>query len=290
MDLVAFKRTLRYQRIASPAQIVADLDELRLFDRGHEALERRWRRLFIAALVALFLSLFIGLRVGLAGGGGAIGFLPLALAVLAVVAAVRWRRWAKFNLADERYQALATLCGLVRADMPSDGTLDVSLDFSRTERADLMQGERARGRWKCKLYVQPWLRARGRFVDGTRFDIRASERLEVRTCWARGRSGKTKHKRKVKGGAVLDVSLAPKTEAGRAGDLAAQGPALQQAVKLPPEARLVRGQAAADHLELRAWVARQPPGAPPLEHTLAMMLLGLYQVIGRAQEQRRGAT
>lgn len=286
MDLDAFKRTLRYQRAAAPAQIITDLDDLSRFDRVHEMRERSARRLFKVLVVLLVLSIFFGIAIASdlpESTAGLVPILPVSLAIVAASALVRWRHWAKFNLPDERYQTLTALCRLVRADMPSDGTIEVSLDFNRAEQPGLLQGQQSRGRWKCKLYVQPWLRTRGRFVDGTRFDIRAVERCEVRTCSARSRSGKIKHKRKMKRGTVLDVSLIPK--AGRTGDLSGQAARLGETVKLPTEARLMRTDAAADSVGLRAYVGRSAQGESPLAHTLALMLLGTYQIIVSALQE-----
>jgi hypothetical protein len=286
MDLVAFKKTLRYTRSAGPDQVVQDVGALRLFDAGHEALERRWRRWMGFGFVGAFVSFFAGGIVSaMVGAGWPMVAVP-ALLALGIVSAVRQRAWARFNLANERYELLAAVCRLLKADLPRDGTVDVNLTLDRPEQAQYLTRKLERGRWKCKLYVQPWLRLRGRLIDGTRFDVRAVERQEVRTCW-KSNGRKTKHKRKVKASTLVDVALVPKRKDG-APALASLGDRLTEATKLPPGARLLRASADADSLTLRAVLSPDDPRTRflDMEKTVALMLLSLYQVIAAA---RRGA-
>jgi hypothetical protein len=281
MDLESFRRTLRYQRAAAPDEIADDLDELARFDAIQEQGQRRWRRLMVTGIVGLFVSPCVGGALSEGTSVPGLGFvLAGAFLIFAVVAGLLMRRWGRFNLPNERYQALRALCRLVKADLPDQAPVDVDLDLARPSR---LVRELERGVWKCKVYVQPWLRLRGRLVDGTRFEVRAVERQEVRTCWKQTSRGKQKHKRKVKSTALLDVTLAAKS--ARAGDLSAHGALLTRAVQLPEQSQLVRAQATAEELALRARV----PGSDParIERTVAMMMLSLYQVLGFAQQQRK---
>jgi hypothetical protein len=169
----------------------------------------------------------------------------------------------------------------VKPDLADDATLDADVELRPPS---LVTRELERGAWKCKVYVQPWLRLRGRFVDGTRFEVKAVERREVRTCWKRGRSGKMKSKRKERSAALLDVSLSPQ----RAGDLSVHAERLTKAVQLPSSTELVRARAEADALSLRTRVAAGPTAR--LDRTVAMMMLSLYQVVGFARTQKRGSS
>jgi hypothetical protein len=284
MDLVAFKKTLRYARSAPPDEVARDVAELRGFDGFHEALERRWRRLtifgFVGAFVSLFGVVFVGSQLGLPW----LIAIPPALLVLGIAAAFRKRTWGRFNLANERYELLAAVCRLLKADLPRDGAVEAGLELGRVEDKRFLVREFERAHWKCKLYVQPWLRLRGRLVDGTRFDLRAVERQEVRTCWKTNARGKSKHKRKVKVSALLDVSLSPKGPAALAG----LGDQVARAAKLPPGVRLVRARAEADSLGLRASLNLTDARTRflDLERSIALMLLSLYQVVAGT---RRGA-
>jgi hypothetical protein len=286
MDLVAFKKTLRYARAATPDEVVQDVGALRLFDASHEARERRWRRLMVFGFVGVFVSLFVG---GIASSALETPWPMLAVPTLlavGIVSALRRRAWGLFNLANERYELLGAVCRLVKADLPRDGTVEVGLELDRPEQPRYLTRQLERGRWKCKLYVQPWLRLRGRLVDGTRFEVRAVERQEVRTCWKTNARGKRKHKRKVKAATLLDVAQVPKHREGEAG-LDGLGERLSGAAKLPPGARLLRARAEAGSLSLRAVLTPADPRTRflDLEKAVALMLLSLYQVVGAA---RRG--
>jgi hypothetical protein len=286
MDLVAFKKTLRYARAAAPDEVVQDVGALRLFDASHEALERRWRRLMVFGFVGAFIAVFVGgILSSVVGAPWPMLAVP-ALLGLGIVSAIRKRAWGRLNLANERYELLAAVCRLLKADLPREGTIDAGLELDRPEQPRYLTRQLERGRWKCKLYVQPWLRLRGKLVDGTRFDVRAVERQEVRTCWKTNARGKQKHKRKVKATTLLDVVLVPRRKEGQAG-LAGLGERLTQAAKLPPEARLLRVRADADGLSLRAALTPADPRTRfvALEKTVALMLLSVYQVVAAS---RRG--
>jgi hypothetical protein len=263
---------------------VQDVGALRIFDAGHEALERRWRRLMTFGFGGAFASLFIGGMVSSAVGQAWPMLAVPALLGLGIGGALRKRHWGRFNLANERYELLAAACRLLKADLPRDGTVEAALNLDRAEQAQYLTGQRERGRWKCKLYVQPWLRLRGRLVDGTRFDVRAVERQEVRTCWKTTARGKRKYKRKIKGSTVLDVALMPKLPGAGPGGL---GERLTESAKLPPGARLLRARADADGLSLRAALDAPDPRTRflSLEKAVALMLLSLYDVVAAA---RRG--
>ncbi len=138
--------------------------------------------------------------------------------------------------------------------------------------------------WKIDHHRDPWLTIEGVFLDGTRFHLAATALHITQYGWKRGRSGKSKFKKKSKEkGQELEVTL--KCSRRKYGALSVLKQDAMGAIRLPESARLRRFKASDHDLYLQiktpAWIGSDQ--AQQLHHAITMMFLSLYQILNLAK-------
>lgn len=167
--------------------------------------------------------------------------------------------------------------------MARDARLKIRLDLSSPERSEKLTGEGKVNGWNARNYTDPFLTLAGELVDGTAFELVVTERLQVRTAWRLGRSGKMKRKVKRKGRAILALELCPKARFQAA--LAAVGADAAKAVQLGKDATLLRVQNRGKSLTILAGLPGGWAVRPKDEHACdaaraaAMLFVSGYQVL-----------
>jgi hypothetical protein len=182
------------------------------------AAHSKWSRTLWGALLSWpflgFISLFLitfATEKGADPGLAVLGWGALALGMFGppVVAAYAWTERGRAGVAaleHWRLEAVAPLLELLAADTPPGTPFSYRLNL-RTPPALLNQNAARVGSWTAWRQAYAWGHLGGKFVDGTRFDIRLVDLRERRDRTKRGRSGKTKRKTKVRSGQKVIVRL-----------------------------------------------------------------------------------
>jgi hypothetical protein len=157
-----FSATLRYHATAEPDTLLADLDKLR--DRRRAAQAQRW------TLVALPIGWGgLGLLAAIALGGGFLYFLAIVWAIGGFV----WYSYLDADLARQilEVRRLKTARALVRAlacDVGPGDKLELMIRFGPYNDPAFRVGDE---KGAAASFCHPWLEAKGRFADGTRFEV-----------------------------------------------------------------------------------------------------------------------
>ncbi|MEO1134896.1 MAG: hypothetical protein AAFX40_19620, partial [Cyanobacteria bacterium J06639_1] len=144
--------------------------------------------------------------------------------------------------------------------------------------------------WKLQQFRDSWLTLQGVFEDGNQFELVVTERTQIASGWKRSRSGKQKHKRKVKcKGAELLLKFAfPRKSYGGMEVLQKD---VAGAIQLPVDAELSGVKASERSLQLKVKVpaatAQEPLG---LLDVAAGMFLSLYQILNLARIMAKKST
>jgi hypothetical protein len=281
-----FKSSLIYQQQATAAEIVGDLEHLRVLDRETEAELTTW---LIVLIVSILVAIGCVVAAAVVGGvmlyaAGPIGIIAL---IGAIVAGVQRWRLGSFDLENRRYEMVHGVLGMVGRDMDKDQKVNIRLDLRTPQHDSKYVAEGVRGRWTVKFYSDPWLQMRGKLLDGTVFDIYIVEKYQARGKWG-GRRG-NKWKTKDRSATEVILELTPKPEKyPQVESLADQ---LYSAVRLPNWCTLKLLHHNQGVLMLRVvtpadWDCPPPPEPgkakpPPTSFNgvdlLSLMFLSLYQ-------------
>lgn len=241
---LTLRRQKAYQNTAPIPVILEDMATIADLDRVAEAESQRLRKVadtwtgwgcgaaglsFLCLFAASFLGSFAVFLL-LLGVGTTIFFLARAS---------QTRQKALYegelDFPNHRYQLLQRLLPVLKRDMKPKGAIGINLDLSAPDRRQKfitqMPHPRRRG-WKIDFFEDPWLRLKGRFVDGTRFLLTLNQRHQIRS--GRNVNGKQRTRPRFKGFDLrLDITCSPQLH-----PTLAQLPPLQGAVQLPHSATL----------------------------------------------------
>src|SRR5262245_17832366 len=121
--LTEFKGTLLYEALAPASELLADLEQIREFDRQSELRLRMWK--ILTGLSALVLvggfALSMAGAFGPGPGGNALGACVLFGGLGLVTGIVLWVRGARLDLANRRYELFGELTRLLSHDMAKEG-------------------------------------------------------------------------------------------------------------------------------------------------------------------------
>ena len=286
VDLAQFKRKFVYQGNATLQEIDSAMDQLREFDRSVEQTNR-----FVNWLTGLSFLAGIGCVVGAFLGQSWLVPIAVGAGVVFAVGMIYGAMSSKYDLQNRRYQLLQIVISLLSRDMPKDARFDVTLDLAPPNEKRKKVGSSQVGEWKVTHYHDPWLKLRGRLVDGTKFDIVMAERFQARKKWKRSRSGKSKLKTKSKSATVASVSLVPKQKNYRR--LADVAPQANDFLSLPYWVNVKKISATPERLSVvtsttEDWTIRRhdPKSQFDGSDIVVTMLLSLFQVL---HESRRAA-
>lgn len=223
-----FAQTLEYRRIATPDEIISDMERLGQMDKAYEAKERFWLILAIIATVLSVLTVFFAFP--LVAGGERLWYVPVPV-VIVVATIVAWilkRRRGRFNLEDRRYRLVAEVLPFLALDIPSDRPVAVAIDFNDYHQKKYQAASEG-GMVSAThqyAYSLPWLRLEGALCDGSRFRLAAT--MVVKRKERRKRKH-TKVKEAFRDNITLALRVKPNRYAGleRAAELIAEADALE---------------------------------------------------------------
>jgi hypothetical protein len=286
-----FKRTLVYRRKAPIEVLLDDLVTIRTLDRTSEVRQKAWTAVGCLSLVAT-----IGTGVLIASNPmypPALYLVPAALLISMFAGFVLGAKHKRTNVENRRYHLLARVLELLKRDCPHAAEVVVALDLRRPDIKEKYVRKGKSGTWDVRFYTDRWLTLRGRLLDGTAFRLALIDKHQARSRWARGRSGKMKHKTKTK--SATEAALLLKAKARRYPRLNELSGQARSAVKLPEWATLkafaIKGDPNAHRLALSAatktnWDVAEPGKSEKPSsgvRLVAMMFLSLYQVLNLAR-------
>lgn len=290
-DLTAFRKSRVYTTRDTAANVAHDLSVIRRLDRRKEKLQRQYE------ILAGIFGVLLAAAFPLGGGLGSLWvWVVLALSAFLVIAFVLRAVHKSLNLENRRYELLDGLLRLLGADMAEDAAVDVALDLRAPNHKSKFQrkGQVKRkwgSSWNVNYFKDPWLRLRGRLLDGTRFQVLVTEKHQDRSRWKTSSSGKKKRKTKTK--ASTEAAVILRMKEGRYGPLDSFISELGGAVKLPPWAETKRLEGDSGSLKLEsqtsaAWDVTRPRTSKPASGPdgvawISMMFLSLYQGLNLAR-------
>lgn len=192
-DFEAFHRTLKYQRLAPPEVLRADLRRISELDSESERRQMRYG-VHIAVSVFALIASIPGTLFSFVAMGPWAGIPVGAAGLFALISAIyNGRLWAiarKTNVENRRREIPNELLRYLPADMPAEAQLDLSIDFNPHTLPAYLRDTKSSGRTSSaavKNYELPWLTLKGSFVDGSRFRLAAT--LSVKRKEKRKRKG-----------------------------------------------------------------------------------------------------
>ena len=284
IDPKVFRKNLTYSNTALTAEILTDLTQILEIDQSAEKEQKKYRNLLIGSIVVAVLGIVLLATVV----ATAIGLVLLVVgAIAAIVAGILMAYKGRLNIANYRHQFARKVLEMLARDMEPDAEVNLQLVFSQPdEKTKLIhQGDHPyRSGWKIKLFADKCLTAQGKFFDGTRFCLSATEMYQTQSGWKRGRSGKMKHKTKSKSKG-WKIKLDLKCSQHRYGAVQLLKEEANGAVKLPEYVQLKTLEITDKAIELKV---KTPPwaeavAAESLYQTVTMMFLSLYQVLNLAR-------
>lgn len=281
--LERFKNTLVYEHTDSIAALRADLQRIHELDKEKEGKSgRAWWIIGFGAL---------------AGIGGLIGMtVNSLLAIPAIAGGIMFVTGiilkivhGKLDVDDARYEIADGLLDMLALDSAPDSSVQLRVDFQNHSHESKFKRAGKSGAWDVKYYVDPCISLRGRLLDGVRYSVTVTQKLQKRSKWKTNPRGKTKHKSKSKACAELQVVLRFKPE---------KFPAFNRiADKVQGSLRMPRGQAVKDLQVTENQVSLQLRDARPTPdeqlhvglvlEALTTMFLGLYQGLNVARAIQR---
>ncbi|WP_083637028.1 hypothetical protein [Leptolyngbya sp. 'hensonii'] len=279
IDVTTFSKSLTYTAAIPIAAILQDLQQIAALDQVAEVQQKKFNWLLGISVVVAIMSCFL-----LATG---VGFILLPLSVSAAIySGVQAAKYSRLNVDNARYELLKRLLQMLGRDLQTGSEIETVLILSSPtdkSKKTTTVAHRYRSGWKVDLFEDPWLKLRGRFADGTRFCMTATELGQTAYGWKRGRSGKNKYKSKTKSkGTELAVTLTYSQR--KYGAVKVLQDSWQNAIKLPAGVRLKRVRLTDKGMLLQVTA---PPDMTPardnLYKTVTMMFLSLYQVLNLAR-------
>lgn len=280
IDLNQFGKTLTYTITAPVSEILADLQTLGEFDRLAEKKHKQFTTILVVSIIGSFISFFLfAIAVGFAT-------LPICL-ILAIYSGIMVNRYNRRNIPNYRYEVLQkllpTLCQDMDAQVPLNVHLALSSPTEATKKIQTTPHPHRHG-WKIDHFRDPWLTVQGVFLDGTRFNLAATALHITQYGWKRGRSGKSKFKKKSKEkGQELEMTLTCSRR--KYGALSVLKQDAIGAIRLPEAARLRRFKVSDNDLYLKiktpAWIGSDQ--SQQLHQAITMMFLSLYQILNLAR-------
>ena len=267
---LALRQQKAYQKTAAVPVLLEDLTAIAELDRIAETESQRLRKKAnnAAGLGCGFAGVVFLCFIGASFVGASITVLLLPAILAAVFFFIRTAQVrskalyeGELDVPNHRYQVLRKLLPVLQGDMKPKGRLGLNLDLSAPDSRHKFAGKtphpRRRG-WEIDFFDDPWLRLKGRYIEGSRFLLTINQRHQVRS--GRNINGKLRTRPRFKGFDLrLDITCAPKFRPALM-----QLPTLRQVVQLPEGAVLKQIKVTPKGLCIKVRLPENPfPGFVP---------------------------
>ncbi|MGL4551538.1 MAG: hypothetical protein ACRC33_10155 [Gemmataceae bacterium] len=241
-----FPATLRYHATAEPDTLLADIEGLRRFSDGVRA--RRWR---LTALPLLWIVAGVVAASYAGGGGWYVGACAWGIGGL-ILYTVLDADLARLVLEARRLKTARALVRALACDVAPGDPVELSIQFGPYHAEAFRFPDAVRGypTFAFTQYRLPWLAARGRLADGTRFEV------GVELHATRKVRAKTKGRKKVKEALSERVRVELRPDALPAGTEAGWPDRVRRA-RLPGTVHVHRARVRDGRVALEVRTARQ---------------------------------
>ena len=257
VDPTQFNPAIRFQKRAPCTELLEDIQALAVLSTQRTRGRSRWFAMGCGSLLlamAVPPVIYALLSWPDPTPGWPLVFAP-TLGIMGLIAFIARSQQAPFELETRRHELITQVLGMLRADIAPGEPVTLELDPRPETHADKSVGSSTNATgWKIQHYLDPWWVLQGRLMDGTGFRLDVTERIEQRSRWARGSSGKYKHKTKRVSDAFIRVRLRVKPE--RYPHLTRISAAARGAMKLPQGTRLKALSVEADRVDMTVLVER----------------------------------
>lgn len=275
-----FQQTLTYTiQTNHLTSIFQDLNEIGEIDRLAENRNKRYKTFIWSGFAGAILSVFL-LAV----------LLPVAMVlaiifvILAIVGFILLKKQGHLDIPNYRYELTQRILELINRDRQETSNVNLHILFSPPNQASKKIStiqHPTYSQLKKDLYKDQWLKLEGEFLDGTRFNLTATEKFQTVYGWKRGASGKMKYKTKSKSkGQLIQLSL--KIPLRRYGAIQVLKSEAETAIQLPAEITQKRLIFTDKSIVLSVKTPTEYQNTDKLYQTISMMFLSLYQVLNLA--------
>ncbi|MDY6782325.1 MAG: hypothetical protein SW833_07205 [Cyanobacteriota bacterium] len=297
INIEQFQKTWTYRTTASVRGLRKAIRQIVEFERFHEAEKNRGTRVAYIGLIFIIFGFII------IGSTGSVADLPIAsflmpfgvsLAILGLGTMIwgsfHWVGHSIFDLSPRRYryESLQNLLEIWQKDLKLSHKLKVSLDLQKQDDKSKFQKQEPYPNHKdgkIDVYRDEWLKAKGQFLDETKFFLQVTERYQVRS-WTNA-NGRNRVRPVSKGfEIILKLNYLPQ----RYPNLPRLADRAHSAIKLPATVELKRLKIADERLKIKVKV-------PPIPETdslnsllfqsIVLTFMSAYQVLNLARVANR---
>ena len=298
LDMKAFRKKLRYVNKSPSSTVLADLNAIARLDQHAQKQKKKFGTIgwlcFVGSVIVWIVAAIVAENSG-SSLPGMLAILGAIAFVVSIVCAVIHSHWNRVDVPDVRHQLPKQFLDMLGRDMARGSAMNLGIDFSSPtqKRKKTHTGPHPyRARWKRDYFEDGWLSLQGEFLDGTTYTLKTNE-LWIRSHgWKRSRSGKSKHKSKIKPKG-MELELFLHFSRKRYGAVAVLEQDIANAIKLPSGAQLKKIKVDDNKMGLRVKIAPSSLSGfnPKLVYdTTASMFLSLYHVLNLAQKLSKFAS
>ena len=290
-----FTRTLQYAHTGSAAEIGQDLAQIGEYLQQQRQKNQRYGWIIVISGICLIISFPLL--------ASPLSFLPLVISAgvlgFAVYQCSRSVVALRYRLGVCR-QAIT----LVQRDLaPTDLQITLDLRHPCKQKQPVQSLPVQFSNMKRDFFADQWLDLQGEFLDGTQFALVATEFVVRKHGTKRGRSGKTKHKSKVKSKGI-EVALVLHIPRKRYGAVDVLQQDAAEALQLPSPVALKSFKIKQNRLQIVTKLpsidlpmnlvdqsdASQSATVDVLSHTIGSLFLGSYHILNLAHKLSKPTT
>jgi uncharacterized membrane protein len=275
-----------YRSTASIAAMSQNLRGIAQLQQDITRKKTRFTWIAVGAFAGAFISVFVTTLMP------PIRILLIIVGVfLGIYAAIMVSHQGKIEFVKYRYSLLERLLNVLGRDIQNSAHVNLVAVFSKPNLAQKKQDtipHPIRKDWKLDRFCDRWLDLKGRFLDGSRFDLSVTEFYQKAYGWKRGSSGKSKYKTKSKSKG-WEVALTLKYSARKYGATQVLQQEIRDAIQLPNQSVLKELEIKPKSIHLVVKVKPEAPNSSDenleedLYRTITMMFLSLYQILNLAK-------
>lgn len=171
------RSSLRFESLNTARALRFELERLKELDKTAEDQKSFWIICCVATgLLAVGLTM---VSIALFRHAGMLLVIPAFLtAATFIFSIVKYLGIARLDVEDRRYLIAQAIIHNLSVDMGEDDLIGLEIDFNTYEKGGELKGTEGGGFMsseKAMSYALPWLQMKGRFLDGTRFRLGATQ-------------------------------------------------------------------------------------------------------------------
>lgn len=172
----ALRVSLVYKKSAPLSAVQADLVAIKSLDLKSQSNKWLWGTLGVLSFLSIPVSLFVAFGVGV-GVSPSLGVLvPISAGLVFLFFCYQFYQSQRTDVENRRYELPTQLLHYLSADMAADEPIEIEIDFNTYHQPKHRTAQESS--WfsseSSSSYEQPWLRMRGKFLDGNRFRLEST--------------------------------------------------------------------------------------------------------------------